>query len=306
MTTPIIPTTQNKTHELASVVGTYLKNFLSQHTRNAYESDFRDFALFLIKTTGPLSHPKDIKKDDVIAYREHLRTHYSPTSVNRKMSAISSLFKELKNANIIPNNPADGIKRPPSRARKERLGFSDREVNMILSAYSGETLKELKKRALLYFLFFTGARISEALCVKTTDISTQDNVGVVIIRGKGDRLRQLPLHPKLFKTLLDLISKTQKQEGHYLFTKDNSNKPLSRQAAHYFLKSTLKSLGLNPSRSLHSSRRTVISNLLENGSRIEVVAELAGHANINTTTQYNVRREEIHDNPLLTLKYKDV
>jgi site-specific recombinase XerD len=49
----------------------------------------------------------------------------------------------------------------------------------------------------------------------------------------------------------------------------------------------------------------VISNLLENGARIESVAELAGHANINTTQRYNVRKEEIEDNPLLSLRYQD-
>jgi len=49
----------------------------------------------------------------------------------------------------------------------------------------------------------------------------------------------------------------------------------------------------------------VISNLLENGARIESVAELAGHVNINTTQRYNVRKEELEDNPLLALRYQD-
>ena len=293
--------------ELASVVGTYLKNFLSEHTRLAYERDFRDFAGFLFQNVRPLSHAKEIGKDDIISYREHLRAHYSPTSVNRKMSAISSLFKELKNAHIVDSNPADGIKRPPSRTRKERLGFTDREVNQVLGAYPGGDVAALQKRALLHFLFFTGVRISEALNVRVSDISFQESVGIVVIRGKGDKLRSLPLHPKLYKTLLDFISGMKKESRHHLFAqvKGDPTKPITRQAAHLFLKKTLKSLGLDPGRSLHSSRRTVISNLLENGSRIESVAELAGHSNINTTLKYNVRREAIEDNPLLTLKYND-
>jgi site-specific recombinase XerD len=293
---------------LARVVGTYLKNFLSEHTRLAYEADFRDFAGFLSENVRPMSSPKEIRKDDIISYREHLRAHYSPTSVNRKMSAISSLFKELKNAHIVDSNPADGIKRPPSRTRKERLGFTDREVNQVLGAYPGRSVTALQKRALLHFLFFTGVRISEALNVRVSDVSSQENVGIVVIRGKGDKLRCLPLHPKLYKTLLELISRMKKEPRHHLFTKAKGDpeKPITRQAAHLFLKKTLKSLGLVPTRSLHSSRRTVISNLLENGSRIESVAELAGHANINTTLRYNVRREPIEDNPLLTLKYNDI
>jgi site-specific recombinase XerD len=163
---------------LASVIGTYLKNFLSEHTRLAYEADFRDFAKFLAGTAPGLSHPKEIRKDDVIAYREKLREKYSATSVNRKMSAISSLFKELKNAHIIDHSPADGIKRPPSRIRRERLGFTDREVNLILGAFSEASIKGLRHRALFHFLFFTGVRISEALNVRVEDVSSHENVGV--------------------------------------------------------------------------------------------------------------------------------
>ena len=144
--------------ELAAVVGTYLKNFLSEHTRLAYEGDFRDFARFLAAHIRPMIHPKEVRKDDIISYREHLRAHYSPTSVNRKMSAISSLFKELKNAHIVDTNPADGIKRPPSITRRERLGFTDREVNQVLLAYPGESVSDLQKRALLHFLFFYGGK----------------------------------------------------------------------------------------------------------------------------------------------------
>ena len=294
-------------NELASVVGTYLKNFLSEHTRLAYERDFRDFAGFLSQNVRPLSHPKEIRKDDVIAYREHLRARYSPTSVNRKMSAISSLFKELKNAHLISHNPADGIKRPPSIVKRERLGFSDWEVNLILNAFIGASFSDLQRRALLHFLFFTGVRIGEALKVKVEDITSVDNLGLIVIRGKGDKIRSLPLHLKLHKTLLELIVRADKKPGQFLFTqtKGDLTKPISRQAAHLFLKKTLKNLGLDPSRSLHSSRRTVISNLLQNGSRIESVAELAGHANINTTLRYNVRREAIEDSPLLTLRYQE-
>ena len=64
-------------------------------------------------------------------------------------------------------------------------------------------------------------------------------------------------------------------------------------------------LGINPNKTLHSFRRGVISNLLDNGHRIESVAKLSGHSNINTTKGYLVREEKIEDNPLLSLKFKE-
>jgi site-specific recombinase XerD len=305
--TPLVtPPAEN----LAQVVEQYLSNFLSDRTREAYQTDFRDFGLFVSKTFGTFSHPKEITKTHVIAYRDHLRESYSPTSINRKMSALSSLFKELQGARLVDINPVEGIKRPKAVAKRPRLGFTDLEVNRILECYPTDTIQGLNHRAVLSFLLFTGCRISEALAVRVSDIEDRGNVKVVHLRGKGDKLRTLPLHPKLLKNVLELITRRQKQPGDYLFTRvkgageGSDSAPLRRQSVGELLKTTLRKLNLDTGRSLHSSRRTVISNLLENGARIESVAELAGHANINTTARYNVRKEELEDNPLLTLRYE--
>lgn len=300
-----------RTEHLSQVVEQYLSNFLSDRTREAYQTDFRDFGAFVSKTFGTFQHPKEITKTHVIAYRDHLRESYSPTSINRKMSALSSLFKELQGARIVDINPVEGIKRPKSVAKRPRLGFTDSEVNRILECYPTDTVQGLNHRAVLSFLLFTGCRISEALAVRVSDVEDRGNVKVVHLRGKGDKLRTLPLHPKLLKNVLELISRRQKQNTDYLFTRvkgagdESEQEPLRRQSVGELLKTTLRKLGLDTARSLHSSRRTVISNLLENGARIESVATLAGHANINTTQRYNIRVEAIEDNPLLTLRYQD-
>ena len=311
----LVPVTQsnelavNQNTELSAVIKDYLANFLSDRTREAYEGDFRDFGRFITKTFGPVSHPRDIIKTHVIAYRDFLREKYSPTSINRKMSALSSLFYELQGARHIDINPAQGGKRPQSIPKRPRLGFTDDEVNRILESHDPTTLQGLSTRAILSFLLYTGCRISEALAVKVSDIEDRGNLKVVVIRGKGEKIRTLPLHPKLLKVVLELIERRGKASSDYLFTRVKGqgpeNEPMRRQSVGELLKTTLRRLELDASRSLHSSRRTVISNLLENGARIESVATLAGHANINTTQRYNVREEDIEDNPLLTLRYQD-
>lgn len=298
-------------NQLGQVVGEYLANFLSEHTRQAYEGDFRDFGTFLAGQGIKVGHPREVRKSHIIAYRESLREKYSPTSINRKLSSLSSLFAELQNAQVIEGNPAQGVKRPKAIPKRPRLGFSDREVNQILSAHPTETVQGLNNSAVLSFLLFTGCRISEALGVRIQDIESQGTLQVVHLRGKGDKIRGLPLHPKLSKIITELVARREKKPEDFLFTRvkgageDSDKEPLRRQSVGELLKSTLKRLGLDTNRSLHSSRRTVISNLLENGSRIESVAELAGHANINTTQKYNVRKEDLEDNPLLSLRYQD-
>ncbi len=295
-------------NHLAAVIKEYLSNFLSDRTREAYESDFKDFGKFVSENFGVMAHPRDVTKTHVIAYRDYLREKYSPTSINRKMSALASLFRELQGARIVDVNPVEGVKRPKSVARRPRLGFTDEEVNQILDSHDTRTLQGISTKAILSFLLYTGCRISEALAVRVSDIEDRGNLKVVLIRGKGDKLRTLPLHPKLLKTVLELIERRGKQGPEFLFTRVKGtgldDEPMRRQSVGELLKTTLRRLSLDTGRSLHSSRRTVISNLLENGARIESVATLAGHANINTTQRYNVRQEDIEDNPLLTLRYQ--
>ena len=231
-----------------------------------------------------------------------------PASIERCRPSPRSL-RELQGARVVDINPVEGVKRPQSIARRPRLGFSDDEVNRILDSHSSDSLQGLNTKAVLSFLLYTGCRISEALAVRVSDIEDRGNLKVVVIRGKGDKIRTLPLHPKLLKTLLELTERRQKGQGDYLFTRvkgeGGENEPMRRQSVGEILKTTLRRLKLDTGRSLHSSRRTVISNLLENGARIESVAELAGHANINTTARYNIRKEELEDNPLLSLRYQD-
>lgn len=210
---------------LTLVIKDYLANFLSNRTREAYEGDFRDFGAFITKTFGPISHPKDVTKTHVIAYRDFLREKYSLTSINRKMSALTSLFRELQGARLIDTNPVEGVKRPQSIPKRPRLGFSDDEVNRILSSHDSTTVQGISTKAILSFLLYTGCRISEALAVRVCDIEDRGNLKVVVIRGKGDKIRTLPLHPKLLKSILELIERREKQPGDYLFTRVKGRGP---------------------------------------------------------------------------------
>ena len=252
-------------------------------------------------------HPPDVNKTHLIAYRD-FRVRSIPRRVSTEKSRLSVSFRELQGAQVVDSTQPKASSTPSDpRARGSVLQTRGESDTRRLT----RTLQGLTTTAVLAFLLFTGCRISEALAVKVSDIEDRGSVKVVCLRGKGDKLRVLPLHPKLSKVISELVARREKKADDFLFTRvkgataDEDHEPLRRQSVGELLKSTLKRLGLDTNRSLHSSRRTVISNLLENGSRIESVAELAGHANINTTQKYNVRKEELEDNPLLSLRYQD-
>lgn len=293
--------------ELESTLTTFLSNFMSKETQKAYVADWRDFFLYLAGKGQAPKTPDAVTEIQVISYRDHLRERYSPTTIARKLSALSSLFSRLKDEQLVRKNPVQGLRRPKAIVKRRRTGFTDQEVNRILESFDITTLKGLNDRALLSFLFYTGARITEALSVRVKDIETQEGIPVVHLRGKGEKLRTLPI-VKTWTVVEQLIRQREKKEDDYVFTpvRTHENTPITRVSVHKLIKSRLKKLGLDPSRSAHSARRTVISNLLEAGERLELVQKVAGHSSPNVTLRsYNIREEGLAKNPLLNLRYRE-
>jgi site-specific recombinase XerD len=186
--------------EIEGVVGRYLQNFLSDRTREAYVSDWRDFFRWMRDVGIAVTTPSDVTESHVIAYRNFLREKYSPTSIARKLSALSSLFTKLKDEQIVRWNPVEGLKRPKAIAKKKRTGFTDQEVNRLLDSIGTESLKDLSDKALLSFLFYTGARVSEMLSVRVRDFDVIEGLPVVHLRGKGEKVRTLPIRDRLSGT----------------------------------------------------------------------------------------------------------
>jgi integrase/recombinase XerC len=236
-----------------------------------------------------------------------LRGKFSPTTIARKLSALSSLFSRLKDEQLVRINPVQGLRRPKAIVKRRRTGFTDQEVNRILESLNTQTLKGLSDKALLSFLFYTGSRVSEMLSVRVKDIALQEGMPVVHLRGKGEKLRTLPI-VKSWALIDELIKRRNKNMEDYLFTpvRETGNVQMTRVGVHKLIKQRLEKLGLDPSRSAHSARRTVISNLLESGERLELVQKVAGHSSPNVTLRsYNVREEPLAKNPLLNLKYRE-
>jgi site-specific recombinase XerD len=294
-------------HELVGVVQNFLENFLSDRTREAYVSDWRDFFAWMAGAGTQVQALSDVTESHVIGYRNFLREKYSPTSIARKLSALSSLFAKLKDEQIIRWNPASGLKRPKAIAKKKRTGFTDQEVNRLLDSIGTESLKDLSDKAMLSFLFYTGARVSEMLQVKVKDFGVEAGIPVVHLKGKGEKLRTLPIIKA--KGLIDeLVHRREKSPEDYVFTavRKYREEPITRGAVNRMLKSRLSALGMDAGRSVHSVRRTVISNLLQSGERLELVQKVAGHSSPTVTLRsYNVREEPMTKNPLVNLNYKD-
>lgn len=296
---------------MTELISEFVDSYISENTRGAYKKDVFHFLKFFKEFHKTDLNLTAISPQDLRLYRDHLHTDLglSPGSVNRTFSSLSSFFRFLMEKGVIDKNPARMVRRPKMQVLKDTLGFTDNEVSLILSAFDEADLKSLQKKLIFHFLFLTGARVSELTGIKIKDLDLNHYPGSVTLYGKGGKYRKIPLHPDLKVLLMKFLERTEKPSFSPLFSRIQktqiSQNPLTRMSIHDLVKKTLLELGLDPNRSCHSSRRTLISQLLEKGEQIKEVQEIAGHVSPTTTLRYHVRSVPMEQSAILRLNKRE-
>ena len=144
--------------------------------------------------------------------------------------------------------------------------------------YIQEVLKDaaLPDRLLITLLYGLGLRITELSTLQLSQIQCE----WVQVRGKGNKVRELPLLPsirEMIETYTDAYAPKK-----YLFEKGNV--PLNSAQLRYRLTKIFKAHGIKATP--HQLRHSFATHLLNEGARISDVSELLGHATMATTQVY--------------------
>jgi integrase/recombinase XerD len=173
------------------------------------------------------------------------------------------------------------------------------EVTRILEAAGTDTATGLRDRALLEFLYSTGARISEAVGLDVDDISLQqtgsEEAGPSIVRlfGKGSKERLVPLGSFGARALDAYLVRGRpllaaKGKGTPALFLNARGGRISRQSAWTILKVAADKANITKDVSPHTLRHSFATHLLEGGADVRVVQELLGHASVTTTQVYTL------------------
>jgi integrase/recombinase XerD len=133
--------------------------------------------------------------------------------------------------------------------------------------------------AITYLLLYTGLRVSELVALNTTDITLGERSGTVVVRhGKGNVARKVPLSREVRLHLQRYLDVRHASNVPALFLSHFKERMTVRAVQH-----VLKKYGVHPHLLRHSFARTLVSN----GTDVATVAELLGHASLDTTLKYS-------------------
>lgn len=231
---------------------------------------------------------KDINTNDI---RHHLASWQvnrgvSNTTLNNMRKAYCSFFKWLNIEGYIDTNPM--LKISSFKCPKKQIKpFTEREMEKMCS-----NCTNIRDRALLEFLYSTGCRVTECSNVNFEDIDFMR--GTVLIRyGKGNKERVGFISEKCMYWLEKYITECNIRKGALWLGKRGR---LTKAGIEYIVRSigNRAKVDAHP----HKYRHTFATDLVKRGAPVQIVKDMLGHEDINTTMIYvttnNKEVENVH------------
>lgn len=265
---------------------------------NTADSYHRGISSWLLWCLANHVHPDHAMIADAEAWARSLKVPkaeggpgMSPRSINVRVSACSSLYRRLLTERRVEFNPfaalvsvrvgTDHLKTPAlSESQSEKLmtrALADKE--------------HLAHRAVIEILFTTAARASEVATANLGDLEPDEFGMTLWVTRKGRKRQQLPITPDALKAIT-AANKGRTDIG-------NPAAPLlraprggrySRHTISRLVNRYARSMGLDPKLAArvtaHTTRRTAITTLVDNGGDLRTAQTLAGHADPRTTESY--------------------
>ena len=281
-------------------ISRYLEAFLEMliaergaatNTVTSYQRDLEDCATVL---AGSNSRQKAVLDTaDTKSLRRYLKNlemrGMAPRTVARRISALRMFYRFLHAEGLRSDDPTSVLESPRQGRSLPKI-LSEEEVSALLAAASRRPGPEgLRLKALVELCYATGMRASELVGLPLAAV--QRDPRVIVVRGKGDRERMVPLNEPAraaVRAYLDVRESFLRRDraNPYLFP-GRDGRPLSRQRFFQLLKELAGAVGIEQRRvSPHVLRHAFATHLLNNEADLRSVQKMLGHADISTTQIY--------------------
>ena len=262
---------------------------LAPLTVSAYATDIGQFAEFLAKRKRTLLKAR---RSDMRNFIQQLFANsVDGRSVGRKLSALRHLYRYLLLDKLIEHDPTLNIDSPKQwKVLPKALARDEMEAMLSGSHPASDRQQDeaiaLRNRAMLEVFYAGALRVSEIISIKLEDLKL--DVGYVLVHGKGDKERIVPLGKSAQQALAEYMREartvlTRRNTSPLLFLGRRACK-LTRQRVWQIVRAASLSAGRHASP--HMLRHSCATHMVENGADLRTVQTILGHADISTTQIY--------------------
>ena len=266
---------------------------LSKLTVRAYRSDLQAYVTWLC--ARHIASLDAVTQRNVEDYIAHLATQgEGARSKARKLASIHALHRFALSQHVVRSDASAAVKAPKTPSTLPDVLDVDEVAALIDAAgWHGSTDPvALRDRALLEFMYGTGARVSETVGVDLDDIDLDGRI--VRVSGKGAKQRLIPFGGYASRALGSYLADARddlqgrvhgQSERRALFLNKRGHR-ISRQSVWEVIVEAGRRAGITKPIHPHTLRHSFATHLIQGGADVRTVQELLGHASVTTTQIY--------------------
>ena len=235
-----------------------------------------------------ITEVEEVKRIHVKAYIQYKHSlGLKPTYINSILKNLRMFFRYLEDEEYISINPVAKV----AFQKEEKViieTFTIDEVRRMLAVYGYTNFLDARNKCIMMMLFDTGIRNFELCEIKCADIGER----TILIHGKGDKQRLVPISPALRKSMLKYEAKREKYikeryQAEYYFLSQKGRK-LTIETIERVVRDCGRAAHVNEQIrcSPHTCRHTFAQMNIRNGIDVYSLSRILGHENISITKRY--------------------
>ena len=272
----------------------------SKNTQRSYKHSFKLlFEFFYTQQNIKMDKLSfgDLDFDNVTLFLDWLEKsrHCSPNTRNQRLAALRSFsdYSQINNIDAATTFRSAVIRIATKKFIPKELSFFTRDEVRYLLESTEDTFLGHRNRAILSFMYASGARAQEVCDLRVQDLRFDNERLKVLLHGKGNKVRQISISEKPAAILAMYLRESGKDSfpDTYVFSSRTNEHMKISCIEEIFKKHIASAKKSHPDAfkgkySPHSMRHTTATHMLEAGVSIMVIKNFLGHSSVETTQMY--------------------
>lgn len=263
----------------------------SKHTILNYALDLKNWIQFQFvgsdNSEVSYSELENVTLDEIHSYVAKLNDdEKSNSTISRVIGTLKSFYKYLNEMKHISKDPTILLKMPKIERKLPKYLTEEECIKLLKSVDKKGGRNKERDFAILTLFLNTGMRLSELVDINLSDIHGD----TVVVRGKGNKERELPLSESCLDAIKDYL-RVREGDDVALFMSELGER-VTDKAVQFIVKKYLNAIGKG-NLSVHKLRHSCLTNFIKNGTDLRTVQVMAGHASVQTTEIYTHINNEI-------------
>ncbi len=273
-----------------------LEKGMSPNTAQAYSDDVDKLVRYFADAGVAIEHATTDDLEQFVCTLQDVGIQ--PRSQARIISGVKGFYKFLRLEGFMDNDPTELLPTPRIGRHLPEVLTVD-EIDRMIDCIDLSKPEGQRNRAIIETLYGCGLRVTELVTLQLSQLFLEERY--VIIQGKGNKQRLVPISPVAIEQIALYLEQTRshqvaKRGSEDILFLNRRGAMLTRQMIFHIVKQLCELAGIRKVISPHTLRHSFATHLLEGGANLRAIQQMLGHESITTTEIYvHIDRTRLRD-----------